>query len=370
MKKLTPLLLLTVLISACSSLPQKSLTWQTANQAVVTEHIVPQHQQLANASSALQQQATKLCTEVTEANLESVRLAYHQTMDGWMGVQHLRNGPVELLTRYHRYQLWPDKHNTGNKQLGKLLVEKDAEALQAERFARSSVAIQGLSALERLLFNPKKGLETFSDNGQPSYRCQLVIAITDNLATMSNELLDEWAATPAPFHTLFLSSGELLDKRMADTSLGGKIEVSSTFLNNMTTQVQSIIDQKLVRPMANNAAKAKPRYAESWRSLRSMRNIRLNLQAVESLYDIGFAAMLRSKVNGPALDKQIKQSFKDSYAAVEAIEQPLSEILKDEGQRPALEKLVSTSRELQSLLSGALPNALEIPLGFNALDGD
>lgn len=374
MKKLIPLLLLSFFLTACSSLPQKAQTWQTANQAIVDEHIVPRHQQLADASYALQQQAKSLCTEPSEAKLENVRRGFHQTMDGWMSIQHIRNGPVELLTRYHRYQLWPDKHNTGSKQLGKMLGEQDIDVLQTDHFARTSVAVQGLSALERLLFNSMKGpetfLATFSDNGQSSYRCQLVMAITNNLATMSSELVDEWAAKPTPFHTLFLSSGQLLGERMTDKSLAEKPEVSSTFLNHMTTQVQSVIDQKLKRPMADNTAKAKPRYAESWRSERSMRNIRLNLQAVESLYDTGFASMLKSKSNGLELDKQIKLAFKASHAAAKAIDQPLSDTLKDESQRPALEKLVATSRKLQSLLSTALPQAVEIPLGFNALDGD
>ena len=343
---------------------------QSANHAIIKEHIIPSYQALADASMTLEKQSNALCESPSQQNLEETQQAFHQTMDAWMGVQHLRNGPVEILTRYHRFQLWPDKHNTGSKQLGKLLAEKDLEALEADRFARGSVAVQGLSTLERLLFSQKVTLESFGTAGQPSYHCLLVKAITHNLSTMSTELVEDWSAEPMPFHTLFVSSGELLDERMEDETLSQKVDVTAVFFNNLTTEVQAVIDQKLLRPMQANTKKAKTRYTESWRSQRSLRNIEMNLQALESLYETGFSPLLQTKTDGSKLDGQIKQAFNTVRTSIAKIDAPLSEILKDESQRPILEQLVSELRQLQSLVTGPLPQTLEIPLGFNALDGD
>ncbi len=370
MKKLNPLLLLTVLLTACTSMPSKPITWQSANQAIVKEHIIPRYQQLADASIELEKQSQALCASPSQANLEKTQQAFHQTMDGWIGIQHIRQGPVELLNRYHRFQFWPDKHNTGSKQLGKLLAEQDRETLQADHFARSSVAVQGLTTMERLLFSQNKGIETFGVAGNPSYHCLLVEAITHNLATMSAELVEDWSIEPVPFHTLFLSSGQLLGKRMKDKTLDQKVEVTTVFFNNLYTQVQSVIDQKLLRPMGEEFSKAKPRYTESWRSERSLRNIKMNLQALESLYDTGFAPAILTKQGGTELNIQIKQAFKATLAEINTINQRMHKILEDESQRPVLEQLVSELRQLQSLLTGPLPQTLEIPMGFNALDGD
>lgn len=370
MKQLNPLLLLTVMLAACSTLPQKAATLQSANHAIVKQHIIPSYQTLADASIALEKKSDALCASPNQQHLDETKQKFHQTMDAWMAVQHLRNGPVEILTRYHRFQLWPDKHNTGSKQLAKLLAEKDMKALEADRFARGSVAVQGLSTLERLLFSNKITIETFGTVAQPSYHCLLIKAIAHNLSTMSTNLVNEWSASPTPFHTLFVSSSHTLNKHITDKDLDMKMNVTAIFYNNLTTEIQAIIDQKLVRPMQANTNKAKPRYTESWRSQRSLRNIEINLRALESLHDIGFAPLLLSKPNGEKLNKQIKQTFQIIHTSISKVESPLSEALKNENQRSALEQLVDELRQLQSLLAGPLSQTLKIPLGFNALDGD
>lgn len=340
--------------------------WGGANLAIVKDHVVPRYQQLAKAAAELQQQSESFCAAPSAKGMDQVRAAYNVTMDGWAGVQHLRFGPVELLNRYHRFQLWPDKHNTATKQIARLLTGDDKEVLQPDNFSRTSVAVQGLSALERLLYS-NKGLATFVGDDKGGRRCQVVVAISRNLATMAADLHEEWSSQPPPFHLLFLSSGDDLDKRMRDRHLGEKKEVTTGFYSNLYTQVQSIIDQKLERPMGEGAGKAKERYLESWRSHRSLRNIQLNLEAVESLYDTGFAMLLKDK----NLHKEIKQAFADSQAAVKAIKQPLSEALMDKKQGYSeVKRLLERVRALQALLTGPLPKALDLPLGFNALDGD
>lgn len=345
--------------------------WLSVNLAMVEEHVVPRYEQLAEAARGLEQHSRDFCAAPDQARLAALREQFHDTMDGWAGVQHLRFGPVELLNRYYRFQLWPDKHNTGTRQLARLLAEEDHEVLAPQRFARTSVAVQGLSALERLVFARGKGPEAFVQDGKANYRCQLVEAISHNLANMSAELAQEWRASPPPLAQLFLQSGELIGERMKDKSLAEKRDVTAAFFSNLTTQVQSIIDQKLLRPMGEPGARAKPRYLESWRSERSLRNIVVNLEALESLYDTGFAPLLEAKsAEHRALDKKIRQAFAKAHQAARQIAAPLYQALQSEEQPLAVEQLLQGMRQLQTLLTGPLPDALGIPLGFNALDGD
>ncbi|MFC1750449.1 imelysin family protein, partial [Pseudomonadota bacterium] len=289
---------------------------------------------------------------------------FHQTMDAWAGVQHLRTGPVESFDRYHRFQLWPDKHNTGNKQIAKLLAAEDIDALTTEHFGEASVAIQGLSAMERLLFGKKGTVEQFIKENKASYHCLLVAAIAHNLTSMSRSLVEEWSKEP-PYEMLFISAGGMTYELKLEKDISSRKEITTGFFNNLYTQVQSVIDQKLLRPLGKKS-KAKPRYLESWRSLRSLRNIELNLRAVESLYETGFAPALNNK----ELHKQIKKAFKTAYNAASTIKSPLYDALKDNDKRKNIEALLASTRKLQSLLTGPLPEALDIELGFNALDGD
>lgn len=362
------------LLAACTTTPSAppapAATWQSANHAIVEQHIIPRYQQLANASRALEQAAHALCASPDAAHLESLRTGFHTTMDTWMGIQHIRNGPVELFTRYHRYELWPDKHNTGAKQLGALLAAEDTAALEPERFAHGSVAIQGLTALERLLFDDDVSHGTFGNAGAPNYRCRVVAAIAHNLADMSVGLVEDWNPEDPPYAMLFISTNQHLDEQPSNRALEASREVSATFFNNMNTQVQSIIDQKMLRPMGERAEDTKPRLAESWRSQRSLRNITLNLQAVQSIYQTGFAPLLRGKATGVELDRKIAEAFDASLLAAATLPPIAGDVFEDDANRAGLEQLLAANRALLALLSGPLPQALDIPFSFNALDGD
>ncbi len=362
------------LLAACTSTPSAppapAATWQSTNRAIVEQHIIPRYRQLAEASRALEQQAHVMCTAPDATHLASLRAGFNTTMDAWMGIQHIRNGPVELFTRYHRFELWPDKHNTGAKQLGALLAAEDAAALAPENFTHSSVAVQGLTALERLLFDDDANPGAFGSAGAPNYRCRVVEAIAHNLAGMSAELVEDWNPADPPYAMLFISTSQHLDQQPSNQALAAKREVSAMFFNNMNTQVQSIIDQKLLRPLGERAEDAKPRLAESWRSQRSLRNITLNLQAVQSLYETGFAPLLRGKANGAELDRKIADAFHTSLLAASTLPPIAGDVFEDPANRAGLEKLLAANRELLALLSGPLPQALDIPFSFNALDGD
>lgn len=322
------------------------------NQRVVDDHLIPRYQQLATASAALADSAKALCTRPDEEHIAAARQAYQGAMDAWQGISHLRFGPVELLLRYHRFQLWPDKRNTGGRQLGQMLAGADPTVLEAERFAQASVAVQGFSALERLWF----GSEPVD-----GYRCALSRAIADNLATMSGEIVGEWTGGQAPYRQQMLQPGG------SDAAFESHLAVSSQLLNNLDTQLQAILEQKLGRPL--DAGRLRPKRGESWRSGRSLRNIALNLAALRELYLTGFAPLLADDPAKKSLDRRVRAAFAAAETAA-AIERPLAELAGDPAGRAALDGLQSRMRVLKGLVGGELPQALDIPLGFNSLDGD
>jgi predicted lipoprotein len=49
---------------------------------------------------------------------------------------------------------------------------------------------------------------------------------------------------------------------------------------------------------------------------------------------------------------------------------PLAEAVRDATARQKVETLYTESNTLKALFAGPLPQSLDIPLGFNSLDGD
>ena len=353
---LLTLLLLPALVSAAPTLQQANLT-------VVDDHLVPRYQTLMQASDALHQETRRFCTAPDAAGLEVIQQDFRDTMDAWMGIQHIRFGPAELFLRHHRFQYWPDKHNTGSKQLRKLLASEDMAVLSEDRFRETSVAVQGLSTLERLLFTDKPVNELFGSTDAPSYRCLLVEAISANLAMMASGMVTDWTRGDAPYREV------IADAEQGNDYYETSKEVTARLLNNFHTQLQVIVDQKLLRPLSTTAEKAKPRRAEAWRSHRSLDNIITNLEALQELYLTGFAPMLQDPQQRE-LDQQIRNGFKEALAAARAIDQPLYTIAADAQHRPQLQQLIDSNRQLKRIVGTQLPGALGLTLGFNSLDGD
>lgn len=342
-------------------------SWPAANRALVDEHVIPRYQRLAEATVNLADRSRKFCAAPDKEGLNKLRDRFHGAMDAWMGVQHIRFGPVGLYLRYNRFQFWPDKHNTGARQLRRALAEQDGSRLTPEEFSDTSVALQGFTALERLLYGADVGAALFrTDAGSPSYHCRLVEAIAGNLAAMSRDIVREWTAGDPSYREIILGA-EKGNRYFRSSS-----EVSSQFLNNLYTEIQLIVDYKLLAPLGADGAMTNARRAESWRSRRSLRNIKLNLQAAKSVYDIGFSSILASQGGeGTALDKEIRHGFSAALDASDAVDQSLYEAIESSSARPpAVQRLLEAVSNLKRQVGAELPLALNLSLGFNALDGD
>ncbi len=338
--------------------------WPAVNRTLVDEHIVPRYQHLASAAAQLDERSQAFCAKPDQAGLDDVRAAFQRTMDAWMGIQHMRFGPVELDLRYSRFQLWPDKHNTAERQLRKALAEQDVAQLSEDKFPYASVALQGLSAYERLIYDDSDDIARFGDAEQAAYPCRLLAAIAHNLDRMSADILREWTTAKPSYRDIVLGAEQ------GNSYFVSSDEFSARMLNNLYTALQFIVDQKLMSPLGASPAEANPRRTESWRSRRSLRNIVLNLEAAEALYMNGYSPILKADQKVVSLDLEIRRSFALTLQAARDIEQPLFHALQSPEQRPALDRLLAAASELKRLLGGPLPTALGLTLGFNSLDGD
>jgi predicted lipoprotein len=327
---------------------------------IADQHIIPAYDKLAVSTALLQDKAKAFCAAPAAEALEAMRTAFHQAMDDWQAIQHIRFGPVEYLLRGPRFQLWPDTRGAVGKHLAQLLASTDPSALESLRFARGSVAVQGFSALEILLFDTRIQTGQFDASDAGRFRCAVIEAITGNLAHMAAGIETDWVEDDKGHRQYFATAAT------GNDYYENAREALSKILNNLHTQLQFIVEQKLDRPLGSTVARANGRRAESWRGSRSLRNIRRNLRSLQALYRVAFAA----QITDPELAGRIAAGFDEALRRLEQVPPPLHEAVTNPAARQATLNLRTQISELQGLFAGPVPQALDLSLGFNSLDGD
>ncbi len=353
------------------NLEAASQDYRTFNVAVAEHYLLPRYQRLATTTSQLATTLEQFCANPDSQTLADAQQAFHGVTDVWMGLQHITFGPITLLFRAERINHWPQRRDAVGRGLRRLLSEQDPAALEPLTFAKGSVAVQGLPALEQLLFaDDVLASFTAEDDNKAAevvYRCQVLRAIGDNLAQIGENVVKEWQAEMLPAlakqdqHSIYFTSQKA---------------ATAQLFTNLQTLLQMVTDLKLARVLGESLEKAKPRLAENRRSERSKRNIVLNLESAQALYksdedgDVGFSQFVRNTEQGAVMDAELQTAFDRALEAVSALPKPLSAVVTDADRRPQVEASLTAVKTLQNQLQSTVPQAADINIGFNSLDGD
>lgn len=342
--------------------------YRRLNEGLVERHIVPRYERLAEATAGLETSAETFCAAPSAPKLTALRDAYGAAADAWEGIQHVRFGPVELFMRSVRFAFWPDPRNTVGRQLTSTLSARDPEAVTQPAFDKGSIAIQGLPALERLLYG-KDGADALLAGGDDAaYRCTMAVGIAHNLAAIAKDVKAAWTGGDKPFADVIVKAGPD-DDRYRDPK-----EATLDLFKSLYSAIELVADHKLSKPLGDSASAARPNLAESWRSERSLDNVRANLAAAEAIYrgegGYGMSDFVREAAGDPALDDLLTRAFTQTRATAARISLPLEAAVSDPAVRPQVEQLATEAGALKQLLVQRLSVALGIPVGFNALDGD
>lgn len=313
-------------------------------------------------AALLEQGVQALCTAPSPSSLETARSGFHAAMDVWQKVQWIGYGPVEAFHRGQRVQFWPDKKNAGDRQMLALLKDRNAEALEGNRIAFASVAIQGLPALEMLLFDTNQSAKLVEAGDDGTLRCRLAQGITANLNRIGGELVHDWSK-PDGFANQVKSAGSganpYADHRQA----------ASQMFNALHAQLSAMAEVKLAYPLAASAGEARPTRAESWRAKRSLRNIVLNLESLRDTFATAFAPALRADGKGAAADRFLA-ALADAQAVAGKLSAPMEEVMGETEGWTRLNGLKAKIKNAAQVLETEVATALDVQVGFNGLDGD
>jgi uncharacterized protein len=181
--------LLPFLVAAATALPYPARAENGVIAAAVSDFVIPAYGAFQSASAELGDEMDALCTEPSPEQLAAARDAFIGGVTAWSEVEIVRFGPVTEENRLERILFWPDRKSTGLKQVQRALAEKDASATNPATLKNKSVAMQGLGALEFILFGT--GAESLSRPGE-DYRCAYGRAIARNVEEMASAIVAGW----------------------------------------------------------------------------------------------------------------------------------------------------------------------------------
>ncbi len=197
-------------------------------------------------------------------------------MLAWSKVELVRFGPARDQNRYERLFFWPDPRGRGLQQIQEIIAAEDPIATNVDTLRDKSVAVQGLFALEFVLYG--SGSEALVAPADParSFRCRFGAAIAGAIAKTAAEILADWTR-PDGYAALMNGAGP---DNPVYRSHG---EAVQELIKAAREQLQLSRDLKLAHAIEDGPGKAQPKRAPFWRSDLTIASIRANIAAVLAL---------------------------------------------------------------------------------------
>jgi predicted lipoprotein len=326
--------------------------------AAVDRHIIPSYRALAEAADAQEKAWTAFAANRTQGDAQSLRAAYNTTADAWARAQLVKTGPLSLFLRYERFAYWPEARNVTQRMLDALIASNDPKELAPETLMRDSVAAQGLTALERLLYDGDTSVQLLKAPGRPGeWRTQVGQGIARNMSAIAKDVVAEWTAPDGV-------RAAIAANKSWKTIFANTPEAASLLLTDLVSAFRLMHDVKLMPVMGASADVARPRVAESWRSGRSQRNLKLNLESAQAM------TRLWAETVPAAHRTKLDALYATALKATDAVPADLGEAAADPKRRPLVEAARAGVKAVQVEIAATRPADLGITLGFNSLDGD
>lgn len=319
---------------------------------------------MAEAAGALEGALGPWCSKPDAAGAKRVNDAFAGLAQAWARIEFLRFGPLVQANRFERLAFWPDTRGVMPKQVQALIAAQDAELLKPGALAGRSVAVQGLPALEYVLYGEPALLKQAgaTQPGTPTfpYACGYAVAVSANVAAMSRDVAQAWSA-----------QGEF-GRQFARPQAGNDLyrdpqEVAAEAMKALSTGLQFARDVKILPVLGDSAANARPKRAAFWRSGLTTRTLAANLDGLAAFYTAGGYVL-------PKGDEWMAGSVLGELASAAAtlrdVPAPLDEALADADGRRQLELAALTLKNGKAIVDQDLAPALGVTIGFNALDGD
>ncbi len=345
------------MVSAAAGIAAQSPVSETdfAREAVESVY-QPGFERFSQASGQFLSTAQNSCESPSSESLLELQARFAETVAAFSAIELYRIGPMLEDNRQNRLFYWPDKRRVGERQLRELLADSAASGLSAKDISGKSVTLQGLPALERLLYG--KSSTQHLAQASDTTDCKVVTAIAGNLHTMAMALNQGWQDDSA-----------LVQSMVQPESGSAHFRTNDEVLRSLVTQIIVAIDIVLDRKIAALTDEdAHLQQAPLWRSQQTLSMIRSNLDSVRALsVDTGLARV-------GELDNELGFEFRSADQLLQKL-QALPTLTSDSGKltddaNSLLQTLTAVVGGIKYTLNDRFTAALGITAGFNSEDGD
>ncbi|WP_169569845.1 imelysin family protein [Sneathiella limimaris] len=359
---LSVLLIASIFIAERSTVSARELG-PDQTRAFIEGYIHPIYQGLAQRAETLTLQLEGFCGEPSEKGLEDIRLRFRDLVLAWSAAEPIRFGPVRDDNRLEKVFFWPDPRSRGLRQVQKLLY--DAEKNPAENvsdFSGRSVAVQGLPALEFLLFGKNSERLATTDGAR---RCAFARGIAANIEQIADTIDANWSG-------MGTFGGLMIQPSASNPLYRSTDEVLKEILKSAVEFIEIAKAIKLQPSLGEEMTKANPKKASFRRSGMTLPALLAGFQSLEKLHDtLGFRKLLSEEDRGTAdqFHFEINQVI-SSLQKLIATGKDYPSLLKDPETYALLQYVTVPMQGVETLLAEIYPELLGLNLGFNSLDGD
>ncbi|MBO0904545.1 imelysin family protein [Jiella sonneratiae] len=322
--------------------------------------IRPGYAAFVDAAKAEEDAVADLCKLPAGENLQGAREAFADLVKAWSRVEFVQFGPVMEDNRGSRILFFPDRRGIGLRQVQAIIADKDESATTPDGLYEKSVAVQGLGALEYVLYGTGADVLAGKDG---NFRCRFGKAIAHNLVGIGTAIRGEWAKDEGGI-VQRLTEPKDSDPayRSADDSLK---EIVGVFINGF----EAIRDLRLKPAMGDSEKAAKPNLLLFHRAELALVSLEADFAGMKQLFTASNVASLLPEAHAYLKDS-ILFEFENAEMTFGKLSPPLAKVLTTASQRQGLTYLLIVTDSLQSQFAGQLSPLLGLSAGFSALDGD
>lgn len=203
--------------------------------AVVDRVVVSRYTELKLTTAVLLRDVEAWCAGGAARAPDDVKAAFRSVVRVWGGLDYFRFGPARDANRLPRFAFWPDPRGVVRRQVDRALEARQASSIDAAAIAGQSAALQGLPALELLIFS-----ERADETAQAAaFRCRFAAAVAANAHRLAVEMLDGWTS-PQGWRSLITAPGG------ANAIYKSEAEAVSELVRSLLTGLQLVRDSILV----------------------------------------------------------------------------------------------------------------------------
>jgi hypothetical protein len=294
--------------------------------------------------------------EPSTENLETIQSEWKELATTIQQATFLNLGPIQTKYGFLPINYWPV-----NSVKIEEVLESDQE-LNDEFMSTAGNSIKGVWALEDLLFDhgktPEEMLKEF-DGSKGNQRMAFARAQVDYLKGRTVVLEEMWAEYKPAFSA---NEGS------------GTSEPFSLLINRITSQLESIKNESLAKPMGLSlGGEPAPALTKGFESRSGMLMITSELTAAQLLFNsekgkVSLAQLILSRGNDTDLSNRINKKFDEAREIAESFEIPLSKAVVDQPEK--VRKLHAAVQDLVVLFKTEATSVLGVTITFNDMDGD